>query len=181
MQKKIVIHEKNMREFNMNSNLIWIFFLMQKGFLTSTRRTYDECVMDGWREAWWLCGYDMMNGGCIHDEFVMGVFLVKMKYASHRMCFEREYIFRNFNHPMREWVKWVSELVNGMSDRSVQSATCYRASEWSDNSKADRCGATEGAFLVRDNRVLNGPLGLSLRSFVRTAHSAHSLTPSWDG
>ena len=32
-----------------------------------------------------------------------------------------------------------------------------------------------GAFLVRDNRVFNGPLGRSLRSFVRTAHSAHLL------
>ena len=34
---------------------------------------------------------------------------------------------------------------------------------------------TQGAFLVRDNRILNGPLGRSLRSFARTAHSAHSL------
>ena len=32
-----------------------------------------------------------------------------------------------------------------------------------------------GAFLVRNNRVLNGPLGCSLRSFARTAHSAKSL------
>ena len=32
-----------------------------------------------------------------------------------------------------------------------------------------------GTFLVTDNRVLNGPLGRSLRSFARTAHSAHSL------
>ena len=31
------------------------------------------------------------------------------------------------------------------------------------------------AFLVTDNRVLNRPLGLSLRSFARTAHSAYSL------
>ena len=31
------------------------------------------------------------------------------------------------------------------------------------------------AFLVRDNRVLNGLLGRSLRSFARTAHSTHSL------
>ena len=35
---------------------------------------------------------------------------------------------------------------------------------------------TKGAFLVRDNRVLNGPLGRLLRSFARTAHSAHSLS-----
>ena len=34
---------------------------------------------------------------------------------------------------------------------------------------------TEGAILVTDNRVLNGPLGRSLRSFARTAHSALSL------
>ena len=34
---------------------------------------------------------------------------------------------------------------------------------------------TQRAFLVRDNRVFNGPLGRSLRSFARTAHSAHSL------
>ena len=33
----------------------------------------------------------------------------------------------------------------------------------------------KGAFLVTDNRVLNLPLGRSLRSFARTAHSAHSL------
>ena len=32
-----------------------------------------------------------------------------------------------------------------------------------------------GAFLVKDDRVLKGPLGRSLRSFTRTAHSAHSL------
>ena len=32
----------------------------------------------------------------------------------------------------------------------------------------------EEAFLVRDNRVFNGPLGRSLRLFARTAHSAHS-------
>ena len=30
-------------------------------------------------------------------------------------------------------------------------------------------------FLVRDNRVLNGPLGRSLCSFARTTHSGHSL------
>ena len=29
-----------------------------------------------------------------------------------------------------------------------------------------------GAFLVKDDRVLKGPLGRSLRSFARTAHSA---------
>ena len=33
----------------------------------------------------------------------------------------------------------------------------------------------QGAFLVIDNRVLNLPLGRSLRSFARTALSAHSL------
>ena len=32
-----------------------------------------------------------------------------------------------------------------------------------------------GAFLVTDNRVLNGPLSRLLRLFARTAHSAHSL------
>ena len=32
-----------------------------------------------------------------------------------------------------------------------------------------------GAFLVKDDRVFNWPLGRSLRSFARTAHSAHSL------
>ena len=31
---------------------------------------------------------------------------------------------------------------------------------------------TLGAFLVRDNRVFNGPLGRSLRSFARNARSA---------
>ena len=31
------------------------------------------------------------------------------------------------------------------------------------------------AFLVSDNRIFNGPLGRLLRSFVRTAHSAHLL------
>ena len=35
--------------------------------------------------------------------------------------------------------------------------------------------ATKGAFLVKDDRVLKGPLGRSLRSFACTAHSAHSL------
>ena len=35
-------------------------------------------------------------------------------------------------------------------------------------------GPTKGAVLVTDNRVLNGPLGRSLRSFVRTAHSLRS-------
>ena len=33
----------------------------------------------------------------------------------------------------------------------------------------------KGAFLVKDDRVLKGPLGRSLRSFACTAHSAHSL------
>ena len=33
----------------------------------------------------------------------------------------------------------------------------------------------KGAPLVRDNRVLKGPLGRSLRSFAYAAHSAHSL------
>ena len=32
---------------------------------------------------------------------------------------------------------------------------------------------SEGEFLVKDDRVLNLPLGRSLRSFTRTAHSAH--------
>ena len=32
-----------------------------------------------------------------------------------------------------------------------------------------------GSVSTRDNRVLNGPLGRSLRSFARTAHSAHWL------
>ena len=31
---------------------------------------------------------------------------------------------------------------------------------------------SKGAFLVRDNRIFNGPLGRSLRSFARTAYSA---------
>ena len=35
--------------------------------------------------------------------------------------------------------------------------------------------AYKGAFLVKEDRVLKGPLGSSLRSFARTAHSAHSL------
>ena len=34
---------------------------------------------------------------------------------------------------------------------------------------------SQGAFLVKDDRVLKGPLGCSLHSFARTAHSAHSL------
>ena len=34
---------------------------------------------------------------------------------------------------------------------------------------------SKGAFLVKDDRVLKGPLGRSLRLFARTAHSAHSL------
>ena len=33
----------------------------------------------------------------------------------------------------------------------------------------------KGEFLVKDDRVLKGPLGRSLRSLARTAHSAHSL------
>ena len=33
----------------------------------------------------------------------------------------------------------------------------------------------KGAFLVKEDRVLKGPLGRSLRSFARTAHSAHLL------
>ena len=32
-----------------------------------------------------------------------------------------------------------------------------------------------GPVSTRDNRVLKGPLGRSLRSFARTAHSAHSI------
>ena len=36
----------------------------------------------------------------------------------------------------------------------------------------------EGAFLVKDDRVLKGPLGRSLRSFARTAHSIHGLAHS---
>ena len=32
-----------------------------------------------------------------------------------------------------------------------------------------------GPVSTRNNRVLKGPLGRSLRSFARTAHSAHSL------
>ena len=35
--------------------------------------------------------------------------------------------------------------------------------------------ANTGAFLVTDDRVLNLPLGRSLRSFALTAHAAHSL------
>ena len=34
---------------------------------------------------------------------------------------------------------------------------------------------SKGFFLVTDKRVFNGPLGRSLRSFARTAQSAHSL------
>ena len=32
-----------------------------------------------------------------------------------------------------------------------------------------------GAFLVTDDHVFNGPLGCSLRSFARSAHSARSI------
>ena len=32
----------------------------------------------------------------------------------------------------------------------------------------------KGAFLVKDDRVLKGPLGRSLCSITRTSHSAHS-------
>ena len=35
--------------------------------------------------------------------------------------------------------------------------------------------AREGSLLVKDHRVFNGPLGRSLCSFTRFAHSAHSL------
>ena len=35
---------------------------------------------------------------------------------------------------------------------------------------------TKGAFLVRDNRVFNGPLRRLLRSFARTTHSIRSAT-----
>ena len=34
---------------------------------------------------------------------------------------------------------------------------------------------SKGAFLVRDNRIFNGPLGRSLSLFACTAHSIHSL------
>ena len=47
-----------------------------------------------------------------------------------------------------------------------------------ESKKREKAKETLGAFLVRDNRVLNGPLGRSLRSFARTAYSpysAHSL------
>ena len=37
------------------------------------------------------------------------------------------------------------------------------------------CSKSQGAFLVTDNRVFNGPLGRLLCSFARTAHSADSL------
>ena len=36
-------------------------------------------------------------------------------------------------------------------------------------------GTIQGAFLVKDDRLLKGPLGRSLRSFTRTTYSAHSL------
>ena len=38
-----------------------------------------------------------------------------------------------------------------------------------------RVHVTKGAFLVKDDRVLKGSLGRSLRSFARIAHSAHLL------
>ena len=34
---------------------------------------------------------------------------------------------------------------------------------------------SQGVLLVKENRVLKGPLGRSLCSFARTAHSARSL------
>jgi len=37
------------------------------------------------------------------------------------------------------------------------------------------CWFDLGPVSTRDNRVLNGPLGRSLRSFARTAHSLRSL------
>ena len=43
------------------------------------------------------------------------------------------------------------------------------------NEKDEIIKTNEGAFLGKDDRVLKGPLGRSLRSFARTAHSAHSL------
>ena len=43
------------------------------------------------------------------------------------------------------------------------------------NSSRQRRLIDIGPVSIRDNRVLNGPLGRSLRSFARTAHSAHSL------
>ena len=38
-----------------------------------------------------------------------------------------------------------------------------------------RANVCKGAFLVKDDSVLKGPLGRSLRSFARTAHSAYLL------
>ena len=43
------------------------------------------------------------------------------------------------------------------------------------NRNGNRGNVTEEAFLVRDNRVSNGPLGRSLCSFARTAHVFCSL------
>ena len=49
---------------------------------------------------------------------------------------------------------------------------------WMEHCNSDALKAarlSEGAFLVIDNRVLNGPLGRSICSFTRTPHSAHSI------
>ena len=62
----------------------------------------------------------------------LGVFLVTTSkhVCFHETRFQREHRVMNFNCPMRQWAKWVSESLKGASERS-------------ERSEAERCGASE--------------------------------------
>ena len=75
---------------------------------------------------------------------------------------QHEHRFMNFNHPKREWAKWVSKLVNGASERNKRS-------------EAERCGASERSercewaeWAVRANECSERPSGPFKTSQVET-------------
>ena len=73
--------------------------------------------------------------------------------------------------------RWRSHHANESMRSRNRKARCVI--EWNERGKENWLeeikAFIEGVFLVRDNRVFNGPLGRSLRSFARTAHSTYSL------
>ena len=81
--------------------------------------------------------------------------------CSHKSRFQHEHRFMNFNCPTREWAKWVSEPVNGASEQSEHSEAeccgaserCKRTNEASDRVARSKRDCHESKQALRDKSV----------------------------
>ena len=101
-------------------------FCLEK--LVKQRKVWIQQKMKHWRQTG-------RNGRAhVKDrmrDLLRGVFLLTIKNSdcSHETCFQRVHISMNFNSPMRELAEWVSEPMNGASERCERTNVANERSE----------------------------------------------------